>query len=179
MAKVADKFQTVLLRLRGSVPLRSMLDRAFADSAPRALAVMGEGASRDSLQGVFRDAGWKLEVADNSASALARQRKEPLPIILYERELTESGWRHAVSLFSRLSPRPCVLLLSRSSDKNLWEELVRCGGFDLLRTPIDRDAVIRTVSAGWSIWRSRYTLRQLEAQSRCKGSQAMTPLRTA
>jgi DNA-binding NtrC family response regulator len=179
MAKVAGRFQAVLSRLRRSVRLRSMLDRTFAGAAPRALAVMGEGPGREALQEVFRHAGWELVVADTSASALARQRKAPLPIVLYERELTERGWRQAVSLFSRLSPRPCVLLLSRSSDKNLWEELVRCGGFDLLRTPIDRDAVIRTVSAAWSIWRSRYTLRQLAAQSRCKGSQAMTPLRTA
>jgi DNA-binding NtrC family response regulator len=166
MAKVARQFQTVLSRLRRSVRLRSMPDRAVGGAAPRALAVMGEGPGRDALQVVFRDAGWKLVVADTSASAMARQQKEPLPIILYDRELTGRGWRQAVSHFSRLSPRPCVLLLSRSSDKNLWDELVRCGGFDLLRTPVDRDAVIRTVSAGWSIWRSRYNSRQLAAQSR-------------
>ena len=166
MTKVAGQFQAVVSRLRGSVRWRSMLDWASADAAPRALAVMGEGPGRDALQVVFRDAGWKLVVADSSASAMARQEKEPLPIILYDRELTDKGWRQAVSRFSRLSPRPCVLLLSRSSDKNLWDELVRCGGFDLLRTPIDRDAVIRTVGAGWSIWRSRYNPRQLAAQSR-------------
>lgn len=172
MSKVADQFQAVISALRKSVRWRSMPDRAVVDAAPRVLAVMGEGPGRDALQVVFRDAGWELVVADTAASAIARQEKEPLPIILYERELTEEGWRSAVSRFSRLSPRPCVVMLSRSSDKNLWDEFVRCGGFDLLRTPVDRDAVIRTVRAGWSIWRSR-------RKAAPKGHQAITPLRTA
>jgi DNA-binding NtrC family response regulator len=166
MAKVVDQFQAVISGLRRSARLRSMPDRDAVNAAPRALAVMGEGPGRDALRAVFRDAGWKLVVADTSASAIARQEKDPLPIILYERELTERGWRQAVSLFSRLSPRPCVVLLSRSSDKNLWDELVRCGGFDLLRTPVDRDAVIRTVRAGWSIWQNQHNPRQLAAENR-------------
>jgi DNA-binding NtrC family response regulator len=166
MAKVLDQFQAVISRPRRSARLRSMPDRAVVDAAPRALAVMGEGPGRDALQVVFRDAGWKLVVANTSASATARQEKEPLPFMLHERELTERGWRQAVSLCSRLSSRPCVVLLSRSSDKNLWGELVRCGGFDLLRTPVDRDAVIRTVRAGWSIWQNQHNPRQLAAENR-------------
>ena len=166
MAKVVDQFRTVVSGLRRPARSRSMPRRAVVDAAPRALVVMGPGPGRDALQGVFRDAGWALVVADTSASAFASQRKDPLPIILYERELAERGWRQAVSLFSRLSPRPCVVLLSRSSDQNLWDELVRCGGFDLLRTPIDRDAVIRIVRAGWSIWRNRHNARPLAVVSR-------------
>jgi DNA-binding NtrC family response regulator len=166
MAKVVDQFQAVISGLRRSARLRSMPDRAVVDAAPRAMAVMGEGPGRDALQAVFRDFGWKLVVAETSASAIARQEKEPLPIILYERELTEGGWRQAVFLFSRLSPRPCVILLSRSSDKNLWDELVRCGGFDLLRNPVDRDAVLRTVRAGWSIWQNQHHSRHLAAETR-------------
>ena len=167
MAKVVDQFRAVVAGLRTPARLRSMPGRAVVDAAvPRALAVMGAGPGRDALQGVFRDAGWKLVVADTPSSAFASQQKEPLPIILYERELTERGWRQVVAVFSRQSPRPCVVLLSRRSDKNLWDELVRCGGFDLLRTPIDRDAVLRTVRAGWSIWRNQHNPRPLAVVNR-------------
>jgi DNA-binding NtrC family response regulator len=166
MAKVVDQVQAVIWGLRRSSRLRSMPDRAVVYPALRALAVIGEGPVRETLQVLFRDVGWQLVVADTAAAALARQEKEPLPIILYERELTERGWRQAVSLFSRLSPRPCVVLLSRSSDKNLWDELVRCGGFDLLRTPVDRDAMIRTLRAGWSIWQNLHSPRPLAAGNR-------------
>jgi DNA-binding NtrC family response regulator len=159
MSGVVDRFQTVISGLRNWARLRPMPVRAAADAVPRALAVMGEGPGRDALQVVFRDAGWQLVIADNSTSAIMRQQNEAWPIILYERELTGRGWRQAVSLFSRLSPRPCVVLLSCSSDKNLWDELVRCGGFDLLRTPVDRDAVLQTVRAGWAIWQNRLSPR--------------------
>jgi hypothetical protein len=59
-----------------------------------------------------------------------------------------------------------VVLLSGSSDKNLWGELVRCGGFELLRTPVDPDAVIRTVRAGWFVWQNQHNLRQMAAENR-------------
>jgi DNA-binding NtrC family response regulator len=166
MAKVVERFRAAISGLRGSARLRSVSGRVLGNTAPRALAIMREGPGRDALQLVFRDAGWGLVVADTPTSAFARQRKEPLPIILYERELTETAWRQAVSLFSQLSPRPCVILLSRSSDKNLWDELVRCGGFELLRTPVDRDAVIRTVSAAWSIWQSQQNPRRQAMEDR-------------
>jgi DNA-binding NtrC family response regulator len=156
MLKAVDKFRAVISGLRRPAGSRSMSERPVAGAAPRALAVMGGGPDRDTLQRVFRDAGWELVVADTSASAIACQEKEPLPIILYERELRERSWRQAVCFFSRLSPRPCVILLSRCCDKNLWDELVRCGGFDLLRTPVDRVAVIQTVRAGWSIWQNQH-----------------------
>ena len=82
MSKVVDQFQAVISALRKSARLRSTPDRAVVDAAPRVLAVMGEGPGRDALQVVFRDAGWEMVVADTSASAIARQEKEPLPIIL-------------------------------------------------------------------------------------------------
>jgi DNA-binding NtrC family response regulator len=166
MAKVIDQFHALVSGLRKSARRRPMSGRAVAEVAPRALAVISEGPGRESLQEVFREAGWTLAVAGNSESAIAKQEKDHFPIILYERELAEREWRQTLSIFSRLSPRPCVILLSRNSDKNLWDELVRCGGFDLLRTPVDRDTVIRTLRAGWSIWRNQRTPQNLGAKNR-------------
>jgi DNA-binding NtrC family response regulator len=170
MARVVDRIQAVIAGLRGLFGPRRRPARTGAGTALQALAVMGEGPGREALQVVFRDAMWRLAVADSAEQAIVRQQQEPLPIILYERELPERDWRQAVSSFSRLTPRPCVILLSRGYDQNLWDELVRCGGFDLLRIPIDRNAVIQTVSAGWAIWRRR---------TAPEWNQAITPLRTA
>ena len=163
MANIAARIRVVIARLCQPGSLREGSVRAVAQS-PRALAVIRNGPDRDTLQGVFRDAGWQLEVADTPAAAFANRQEKSAPIVLYERELTERGWRQAMSVFSRLSPRPCVVLLSRTSDMNLWDELVRCGGFDLLRIPIDRDAVIRTVRAGWSVWQGQQPRRQPAAK---------------
>jgi DNA-binding NtrC family response regulator len=166
MAKVIDQFHALVSGLRKSARRRSMSGRAVVEFPPRAMAVMSEGSGRKSLQEVFHEAGWTLALAGNSASAIARQEKDHFPVILYERELAERDWRQVVSTFSRLSPRPCVILLSRNSDKNLWDELVRCGGFDLLRTPVDRDTLIRTLRAGWSIWQNQHPPQNLRAKNR-------------
>ena len=179
MAKTIDRFQAVISGLRRSARLRSMPGHSVVDDAPRALAVMSEGPGRDSLSVIFRDAGWTLAVAGDAASAITSQGNEHFPIILYERELPEKDWRQAVSFFSRLSPRPCVILLSRSCDKNLWDELVRCGGFDLLRTPFERGTVIRTLTAAWSIWHTRIPRGGSEGDAASEKPQAITPFRTA
>jgi DNA-binding NtrC family response regulator len=165
MAKVIDQFQAVIAGLRRSAGRRPSVS-AVAE-APWALAVMSDGPDRDALKAIFRDAGWKLAVAGDFASAIAGEERDHSPIILYERELGEKDWRPAVSIFSRLSPRPCVILLSRNSDKNLWDELVRCGGFDLLRTPLNGNAAVRTLKAAWAIWQNQHTPRQAFAKSRC------------
>jgi hypothetical protein len=161
--RVVDELQAIVSRLRRSAPRLSRCggDR---DNCLRALAIMAKGPSRDALQAVFLDAGWRLTIVDTSASAFD-PRNERLPIIFYERELNQSGWRAAVSLLSRLCPRPYVILLSSNRDKNLWDELVRNGGSDILRTPIDRDAVLRAVESGWSLWRNHQKLR-LAAEAR-------------
>lgn len=134
---------------------KAMPSHPEANAVVQALAVMKEGPDRAELEAVFQDAGWRLDFAASLGAAITSMERNPLPILLYDRELSGTDWRTAVSDLSRLSPRPCVVLLTRSADHNLWEEVVRCGGFDLLRVPVDRMVVLRTIRAGWAIWRRR------------------------
>jgi len=166
--KFVSRFQEMVLALRRPGHISPKSSRVVAVDGPRALAVMREGFGRDALRTIFNDLGWKLTIAGTPAAAVARHRESPFPIILYERELTGCDWRLLVSLFGRLSPPPSVILLSPSADRNLWDEVIRCGGSDILRMPFDRDAVMRAVRAGWTLWRSQQNVRQ-----------AITPLRTA
>jgi DNA-binding NtrC family response regulator len=151
-------FQAIVLKLWRSDPFRG---RVVAEDELRALAIMGAGPGRDTLQAIFDDAGWVLTIADTLASAIALQKEGLVPIVLYDREVIESDWRAVVSLLSRLPPHPCVILLAGSSDNNLWDEFGRYGGSDILRTPVERDEVIRAVKAGWSLWQNQQKLRLL------------------
>jgi len=159
MVRMVNEFQAIVSRLRRSAQMKLSRLRIDTENCPRAMAIMAEGPGRDALEAVFRDAGWRLTIADTSAPALDPVC-ERLPIIFYERELNRSRWREAVLLLSRLSPRPYVILLSSTSDRNLWDELVRYGGCDIVRTPICRDAVIQAVESGWSLWLSQQRLRR-------------------
>ncbi len=116
---------------------------------------MGEGADRLALRAAFDDRGWPLCFAESTTEALVLQMQERFPIVLFQREVAGRDWRPAVRVLSRMMPRACVVLMSDTSDMNQWEELVRCGGFDVVRTPLDGPAVIRLVGAAWSIWKQQ------------------------
>ena len=92
---------------------------------------------------------------------MARQRRKPVPIILYERDC---NWREVVSAFSNLPPHPCVILMSATADKNLWDELARCGGSDILRTPFEPETLRRIVKSGWALWTNQQRLRPAAAR---------------
>jgi hypothetical protein len=138
---------------------------------PKALAIIRDGPDREALRTVFGELEWQLTFANSTMWAVTLNHSSANPVVLYERERTQCDWREAVSFLSRLSPRPYVILLSSCYDKNLWDEFVQCGGFEILRTPLDRNSLVLAVASGWRLWRNQRKL--------LEKSQAMTPLRTA
>jgi DNA-binding NtrC family response regulator len=124
---------------------------------------MRPGPERDALQAIFREADWDLAIAESLSFALTSQKTHPFPIVLWERELLDCDWHKAVSVLSGLPPRPWVILLSGHSDKNLWDDLTGFGGSDILRTPLDKEAVVRAIRSGWFLWRH---LEQLHRSTR-------------
>jgi AmiR/NasT family two-component response regulator len=133
------------------------------DENPRALAIMRDGIDRDTLQSIFRDADWELEIAETISSALI-SRKDPFPIVLWERELKERDWRQAVSVLSSLPQHPSVILLSGRCDNNLWDDLIGFGGSDIVRTPVDPEDVMRAIRSAWSLWWHLRRLRRATAR---------------
>jgi DNA-binding NtrC family response regulator len=76
------------------------------------------------------------------------------PLILYDRDWPNGEWRTAVQTFSSSPRRSCVILASRVADDYLWQELIRCGGYDLLAKPFRADDVARSLKLALSYWRS-------------------------
>jgi len=128
--------------------------------APRVLAFVPEGFNRSMIELVSSEAGWELTISDRLVG-IAANAGETAPVILFDRELWPGLWREAVGLLTRRSPRPYLILLSPTSDGNLWEELQRFGGSDILRSPIDRESTLGAVGRAWSLWRSQQQVRVL------------------
>jgi len=154
--KPVNRLWSAISALRMQFLLESTSRRVAASTNPRALIVMGDGPGLSGIQEILSDAGWKLTVEHSTAAGISRQMEDPAPIILYDRELNDVDWRQAVVFLARLSPRPCLILMSQRVDRNIWDELVHCGGFDLLRVPVERQQVIQTTKAAWSIWQSQH-----------------------
>ena len=58
------------------------------------------------------------------------------PLILYDRDWPDAEWRTTVQTFAASPHRSCVILASRVADDYLWQELIRCGGYDLGRQTV-------------------------------------------
>ena len=160
---MASGLGTTMLGLWGSAKTRTKRTSSAREENPRTLAIMRPGPERDALQAIFREADWDLAIAESLSFALTSQKTHPFPIVLWERALLDCDWHKAVSVLSGLPPRPWVILLSGHSDKNLWDDLTGFGGSDILRTPLDKEAVVRAIRSGWFLWRH---LEQLHRSTR-------------
>ena len=138
--------------------LRTLRPHRRGASRTVALAVVADGASRDMLLRVFQDAGRELLLASTTVSAVELQQQRLCPVILFDLQ-AEQDWQGAVSRLASLTPHPCVILMSPRCDKNLWDEVTRNGGSDVLRTPLVAEDVLRTVESHARIWQCRQKLR--------------------
>jgi len=119
----------------------------------RVLALMTDGPNRLLLQAaIAQKAGWCLTFADTASAIVFRRTSEVPPIIIFERQLFPDRWGGMVKLLAKNSPRPYVILLSPSVDANLWDELPRAGGSDILRDPINRDSVLDALERARQFW---------------------------
>jgi len=156
--RVLDRFQAAVSALRKSAR-RGRDDRIAESDKPEALAILREGPDQAVLRGIFHTAGWELAIADSVSSAFTAQERHPVPIILYDQKFPGCEWHKAVSALASLPGQPWVILLSSRCDQNLWDELTMIGGSDVLRAPLNAQAVIQAVKSGWLLWRH---LRQLK-----------------
>ena len=139
-----------LLSVRRSQPVRGQDGRP-----PRVLAVIPNGPSRALLQAVSEETGLVLSLTDNPSLYL-NNAGGPVPaIVIYDREIASPEWRQGIRCFANLSPRPYVMLLSSNADTNLWEEVQRVGGSDIVRSPLDRDCLLEALRTAWRLWRTQ------------------------
>jgi len=126
---------------------------------PRILAIVAPGPNRLLLQTISRDADWALTLCETPPSLTSVRQADVPPIIIYERELSPYHWREIVGVLTKTSPRPYVILLSPNADTNLWDELQRLGGCDILRAPVTRDKMLGALKRARQLWHSQQQLR--------------------
>jgi len=148
-------FQRVLTRC---FPRRIQRPARSSPAELRVLALVPEGQNRRVLQAAVQEAGWKLSIADSAAAWRAPHADVP-PIVIFDRELSPHEWGESIRLFANRTPKPYIILLSPSSDTNLWDELYRAGGSEIVRTPIDPGHLLWAVLIAWQLWRTQQFVR--------------------
>ncbi len=95
-----------------------------------------------------------IHFAESHVDAWEAMNRLNSPVILYDRDWPNAEWRTTVQALASSPHRSCVILASRVADDYLWQELIRCGGFDLLTKPLRADDVARAFKLALSYWRS-------------------------
>lgn len=106
------------------------------------------------LSDVGGRSGWQVIFAKTYTEARSALDRAEIPVVFCDRDLLGMGWRKAVERLSAPPHRACVILLSEVTDTNLWNEVVRGGGYEVLAKPLREDAVTRAVRLAWSYWTS-------------------------
>lgn len=133
---------------------------ATAEDTPASVAVVAAGADRERLRSVFRDRGLSLRMLESCGDARRMlESNGPASIVLYDSRLPEPPWNQAVAALAAAPSKPAVVLLSDHVDHSTKSDLIRSGGYDLLRTPIDAESVEKMVASAWIFWLNRQAIR--------------------
>ena len=73
-------------------------------------------------------------------------RRHEFAVILCDRDLAASNWREALAKLVATAPGSHVILASRVNDDQLWQEVIRLGGYDVLTKPFQQERVMRSIN---------------------------------
>lgn len=134
-----------------------------SEDAVSILAVMPNHADRTAMRQISERAHWYLQVGDTFEEGIDMLRDREFAVILCDRDLPGVGWREAIAALVKKAPRTSVILTSPVNDDYLWQEVIRCGGYDVLTKPFQEERVIKTIAVA----------------CRTQRDYEITPLRTA
>ena len=110
------------------------------------------------LEQVFCDTNWELREARTYRDALKILCHDRMPVVICEYCLPDGNWKDILSQVAVLPDAPRLIVTSREPDESLWAEVLNMGGYDVLATPFEKDAVIRAVSWAWQSWEDEWSL---------------------
>lgn len=133
-----------------------------------ALAVLPDHSDRQALHAIAERAGWSLQSVPGLEMAREALQHAAKPVVIVDRDLPGCDWRQVIETLVAAAPGSVVLLASSTDDERLWEEVVRLGGYDVLRKPFEFDRAAHAVHFAWMYW--KFNNRHL-GESKTKGSQ--------
>lgn len=105
----------------------------------RVLVISKEGY--DPLGRLCSRLRWQLTYANDLPIALKNLQDQTFDVVIYDRDMPGQDWRLAITSLAATAPWSTILLLSPLGHPELWNEVVRRGGHDILGKPISDDGV--------------------------------------
>jgi hypothetical protein len=139
---------------RCNPPAEALRRDGDENSALYLIVITGDVAFYTRLEQIATNYKWQTRRAASLEEAEALLDARLSPIVVYDNDPHNDGWRTALSRLNALHARPCVLLGSRVADDYLWQEVVRNHGYDILCKFAGDEQLVRCLRMAW-LWTRR------------------------
>ena len=126
-------------------------------TAPLAVPVLlgsTHDAERRAVASFLKGTRWTLMHAASWPDLLRIVLGNTCPVILYDLALSGREWQACIFQLAAHEEGSCVVAISDGSDPDLWDEVVRHGGFDVLSRPLSKSGVLSMLDFAYIHWRS-------------------------
>ena len=136
-----------LFRLNQGVDLTNAIP-----AAKRTILLISGLSSESNSARVFSlTEGWYLIFAPNISAAVERSGTENVTVVLYDEDVASMSWQDGVRALLNAKRPVFLILLSSAMSEDRRAELVRMGGYDMVRKPVRLDTLARLINGCWAL----------------------------
>ena len=118
----------------------------------RLLSVLKAEREQNVICRIAKQFPWSLEFAQNGAHALQVLQAQCTEIVLFDIDLFGADWKSDLRSVVASPSQPSVILVSTGVSDAVWEEVIECGGYDVLELPLQEVKTLMTVLHAWRFW---------------------------
>jgi len=112
------------------------------------LAIVPDGARSMEIERLFAHSNWLLHRVSTREEARRLLQQNDTPVVLTDAKLPDGGWREVLADIDGL-PEPPRLIVMAPYNNCLWNEVLNCGGYDVLEAPLDRRELFTVLNFAW------------------------------
>jgi len=95
---------------------------------------------------------WHVQPESSVQSVLAAIDREPIAIVICDRDWVADEWKSLLDRFASLARPPLLIVTSRTADDRLWAEALNLGAYDVIAKPFDASEVVRIAGLACAHW---------------------------
>jgi hypothetical protein len=139
----------LIQRLIGPPPGRGVTESTENNRHTRVLAVTADIGFYAGVLSAASSAQWRTEWARTFNRATEICRLKSPPIVIYDSNLPGVDWEWAFERLSTVPNRPRILLAAPSIDEELWRNVLRRHGYDVVERAASSEQLGRVFRFAW------------------------------
>ena len=109
-----------------------------------------------TLRELLEDSPWQIRESHSLRSAVMFLEEHRIPLLICERDLHPGSWEELLGQVGDFPNPPCVIVVSRQADEDLWMKALSAGAYDVLAKPFSSSELRRTLCDAWQHWHDTF-----------------------